>query len=145
MTALLRQPGVASDGRLRRGGSPAGGAAGGTPRATKDALPRVHVLSVGVSDFTDARVPDLQYADDDARSFYQLLTSGPFGPSAKKLLVDREVTRTSFMRELQYVLETSKRGDLVVLFMAMHGVEDPRGSGVYFLPSDAELNNLAGT
>lgn len=125
--------------------APAGGAAGGTPRATKDALPRVHVLSVGVSDFTDARVPDLQYADDDARSFYQLLTSGPFGPSAKKLLLDKEVTRTSFMRELQYVLETSKRGDLVVLFMAMHGVEDPRGSGVYFLPSDAELNNLAGT
>ncbi len=102
--------------------------------------PVLWVLSAGVSRYRDP-VLSLRYAADDARALAQSLTRQEGGPLYSKVetrvLIDGEVTRASLLRAFEEFLGQAAPIDVGVIFLAGHGVSDPRYDTYYFLPADA--------
>lgn len=106
---------------------------------------------IGISDYADPEIPDLQYADDDARAFYEFLTSenaGAGGVPADhiELLLDDQATYRNLRSALFTFLEGATENDLVYVYVAAHGAPNPRRpEDLYLLPHDAEANDIPGT
>ena len=107
-------------------------------------------LIVGVSKYADPSL-DLEYADDDARALYELVTSpalGPaaFDPSNVRLLIDEEATAANINTGLRGFLQQATENDFVLFYFAGHGMPDPnRLRDLYLLAHDTEAENIAGT
>jgi len=112
-----------------------------------------HAVLIGINQYQDASVPDLEYARNDAEALHKVLTDptlGRFHPDNVILLVDEEATQ----REIRSAIGTdlprkAKEGDTVFLFFAGHGapVIDPKsgstdGTEKYLVPHDAEAEDL---
>jgi WD40 repeat protein len=107
-------------------------------------------LLVGVSDYADSSL-DLEFADDDAKALYDVLTSPALGPAAFQkedvmLLVDRDATAARINTGLREFLQKAREDDFVLFFFAGHGVPDPnRLSDLYLMAHDSFSDNVAGT
>ena len=114
-------------------------------------LPQRFAVVIGVSEYADPLVPDLQYADDDARAFYEFLRSERAGlggiPEENVILLTNEQASYRSIRSALYsFLRRATENDIVYVYIAAHGVPDPnRPSEMYLLPADAEASDLAGT
>ena len=111
---------------------------------------------VGISDYKfDIRwnprkgIPDLYYADSDARAFSNFLKSpegGAFSPERVLLLTNREATVKEVRKAIGDFLAQSLENDLVIIFFAGHGAPDPKNSkNLYLLCYDTEPGNFYGT
>jgi hypothetical protein len=106
---------------------------------------------IGISDFRDPQIPDLQYADEDARAFHEFLLSedaglGGFRPENTLLLLNEEATYRAIRSALLTFLSMATEDDIVIIFVAGHGVPDgERPDDIYLLPSDAEVDDLRAT
>ena len=113
-----------------------------TPAATGSTL---WLLSIGVSRYQDADF-DLQFAAADARAIATALEHQGEGPlyTAMKTLVltDDEATRESILGSMERFLGQAGPQDIVVIFMAGHGVQDLATGSYYFLPYPATPQNL---
>lgn len=137
---------------------PAGGAGVRITATSSGAESSVEVLPearerwavvIGISDYADRRIRDLEFADDDARAIYEFLSS-PAGGSVPKsnmmLLVNEAATGVSIRHALFEFLQGATRDDLVTIYVAAHGSPDPgRPENLYLLPYDARLDSLAST
>jgi len=90
----------------------------------------------------------LQYSDDDAREFYQVMTQ-LYGADPKNfvLLTDTAVTVQVILDEAQRIIKTVEPGDVFVLYFSGHGGTDTDGDGFLLLPG-AETDDdffLSGT
>ena len=108
--------------------------------------PRLLVLAVGVSAYQD---PDLalRYAAKDAEDFAATLSRQKglvYSEVQTRVLTDTQATRQGILDEMDWLNREATAGDLVVLFLAGHGVNDPWGT-YYFLPQNADSGKLKGT
>lgn len=108
-----------------------------------------YAVVVGISDYKDPKIPDLKYADADAQSFYDFITS-PIGGSFLKdnvlLLKNEQATLKKVKIAVTNFLKKAIDTDFVVIFMACHGEPEPdRPNNLYLLMHDSELENLSAT
>jgi WD40 repeat protein len=107
-------------------------------------------LIIGISDYADSSL-DLDYADDDAKALYDLLTSPTLGPAAfrkedVRLLLDRDATAANINVGLREFIQTARENDFVLFYFAGHGVPDPnRLNDLYLMAHDSLPGNVAGT
>ncbi len=108
-----------------------------------------YALVVGVSDYADPSIVDLEYAASDARDLALVLeTQCGFTRHDILLLTDAAATRTGIEAGFEWLHEQAGPGDLAVVYFAGHGSavvdregDEADGDGMdeCFLPQDAEL------
>jgi len=114
--------------------------------ATKPAAikPTLWVLSVGVSQYADSR-QNLRFADDDARALAAALgrLGGDIYREVKtRVLTDHDATRENIINAMTGFLGQAAKDDIVLIFVAGHGVRySPTGS-YYFLTHDAGFDTM---
>ena len=108
-----------------------------------------YAVVVGISDYKDPKIPDLKYADADAQSFCDFITSPIGGGFLKEnvlLLKNEQATLKNVKIAVTNFLKKAIDTDFVVIFMACHGEPEPdRPSNLYLLMHDSELENLSAT
>ena len=114
-------------------------------RPAPSARPTLWVLAIGVSRYQDDR-EGLRYADADALAIEHAFreAAGTLYGAVKTLpLTNAQATRESIRGGIDGFLHDTGPGDVVVIFMAGHGMRDPRRHEYYFLPYLATPANLA--
>lgn len=107
-------------------------------------------LVVGVSDYEDDLIPDLDHAATDALAVHEWLISpegGGLAPDRAKLLIGREATFREIRRAFSSWLASASPDSTVTVFLAGHGspATPERPEDVYFIPYDAEYSDIAAT
>lgn len=113
-------------------------------QTTADSRPRLFVLAVGVSDYSDKTVDKLGYAAKDAQDFAGRMAGQEhklYRSVQIKRLTDRDVNRASLLTGLKWLTEQVTANDVGILFMAGHGASNGRGH-YFYLPADAHWKNL---
>ncbi|MFG1691198.1 caspase domain-containing protein [Gemmatimonadota bacterium] len=106
---------------------------------------------VGISEFQDPQIPDLRYADADARAFHAFLLSeraglGGFRSENTLLLLNEEATYRAMRTAILTFLSRATEDDIVVIYVSGHGAPDrERVDDHYLLPYDAEVDDLRAT
>jgi uncharacterized caspase-like protein len=110
-------------------------------------IPKIWAVVIGVSKYQTPDM-DLKFADKDAKFYYDYLLS-PSGGNVSKdnsiLLLNEEATRERIIKEINDKCNRSFDDDLIILYLACHGMPEPVGDEIYFLSYDAKPDNLAGT
>ncbi len=108
-----------------------------TPETLSKMQPKIYAVIVGVASYL--HMPSLKYTDDDAYQLYAFLKS-PEGGALKddqiRVLIDDAATSTTIMQELKSMIKQPKENDVLMIYLAGHGLE---GS---FLPSDYDGYNF---
>lgn len=101
---------------------------------------------LGISDYREDRL-DLQYADRDAEALRNLLVEqGGFRSDHVQLLTNAQATQREVRTALFTFLASAKPEDMVLIFLAGHGVQDAKNpDNFFFLVHDSKLDNLGGT
>lgn len=101
---------------------------------------------VGISDYR-ADGLDLRYANRDAEAIRNfLIEKGGFRPDRVQFLSDQRATHQGIRTALFNFLATTQPEDLVLIFLAGHGVQDEiNPDNFFFLTHDSEVANLGGT
>ncbi|MFH1570089.1 MAG: caspase family protein, partial [Gemmatimonadota bacterium] len=102
------------------------------------------VLAVGVSNYQDPRI-SLQYADNDAVSIAKMLKSQQgllFREVFTHVLVNEYATREAILDAMSRFLGQAAANDVVLIFMAGHGLQDRQTGTYYFVPYNATADNL---
>ncbi len=110
-------------------------------------LPRtgeIWAVVVGVDTYADPRI-NLKYASSDARSFANFLIGPHVGARSDHVitLLNKDATRANILKNLMKVARMARETDLVIVYMAMHGL--PELGKLYFLPHDGDPTNIVGT
>jgi WD40 repeat protein len=109
-------------------------------KAVKPVSGTLYIAAVGVSRFDDPRMPPLKFAANDAaevvRMFETIGARGGF-TSVKTWVREDSGTRASAasLADLPKFLEGATGNDMVIVFLASHGISDSRGN-YYFVPAD---------
>jgi hypothetical protein len=105
-----------------------------------------YAVVIGVSRYRDERL-NLKYARRDAAAFRDwLLSKGGFLPMNVSTLLDEDATSRNVRTALFTFLTRATEVDQVIIYFAGHGAPDPNNPfDFYFLPHDADSNNLGGT
>ncbi len=83
-----------------------------------------YAVVVGISDYHNERIPDLQFAHEDAIAFANYLKS-PSGGSIEedqiKLLLNQEATVGQMYAAFDWLIEHCKKGDRAIIYFSGHG------------------------
>lgn len=108
-----------------------------------------YALVVGVSDYGEGKkgLPRLPAASTDAAFLAKTLTtSGGFAPENIKVLRDDQARRDEIRLSLTEVASRAGPDDLLLLYIAAHGIHDPgRQDQLYLAPYGAQWGQLAST
>jgi hypothetical protein len=101
---------------------------------------------IGISDYRTEGL-NLRYADRDAEAMRDLLIEkGGFRPERVRFLSDQRATHDGIRTALFSFLAAAQPEDMVLIFLAGHGVQDPGNpDNFFFLAHDSEPGNLGGT
>ena len=91
----------------------------------------LYLLAIGVSDYADESVTDLDYAARDALQIEKLFRAQEGGAWDKvhvQPLTDEKATRSAILSGLRWLETEGDKDDLRVLFLAGHGMSDRYGS-----------------
>jgi tetratricopeptide (TPR) repeat protein len=83
-----------------------------------------YAVVVGISDYQDEKIPDLQYADIDALAFAGYLQSpagGLLDSDHLRVLVNKDATVAQFARALDWLWDVVKENDRVIIYFSGHG------------------------
>ncbi len=108
----------------------------------------IWVVAIGISDYSDPKVPDLKYADADARKLHDYYRTNLALPANQViLLTDQNAT----LKEMRSLLGTrlarlsTHADDTVIIYFAGHGIRKNDGASrsedgfsKYLLPFDAD-------
>ncbi|CAN2040020.1 metacaspase-1 [Candidatus Magnetomoraceae bacterium gMMP-15] len=103
---------------------------------------------IGVSEYSDSRIPSLRYANRDAKEFYDWLIlqdGGCYAPSNVRLLLDKEANYRKIKESLFVWLKQAIEEDVVIIFFAGHGSSESPDSkeNLFLLPYDVEYDDIA--
>ncbi|MBA3017350.1 MAG: caspase family protein [Proteobacteria bacterium] len=106
-------------------------------------LPNLWILAIGVNQYQDKKINSLDYPADDAQGIVKAFTGqkGRLFRDVKSLVLsDHSSTKPTYENVIDNLEYLSQAGsnDVVVLFIAGHGINDDRGN-YYFLPCDTVL------
>jgi Caspase domain/WD domain, G-beta repeat len=110
---------------------------------------RLFIVAAGVSHFDDKRIPPVPFAENDAASLVSTLTrlGGSEYSEIHSLVLTASTghpaTRSAFA-QIEGFLGQASGQDTVVVFLASHGLSDPRGD-YYFVPVDAARADIDAT
>ncbi|MFZ5572457.1 MAG: caspase family protein [Thermodesulfobacteriota bacterium] len=127
-----------------------------SPSETKEEAPpplparQYWAVVIGISAYSDTRIPSLRYATADARSLYNWLVSpkgGKYPPRNVTLLLDRQATGRNIKNALFNWLRQALEEDVVIIYFAGHGSPDTPDTpdNLYLLPYDTQYDNIAAT
>jgi uncharacterized caspase-like protein len=107
-------------------------------------------LTIGITDYEDENIPDLNFAASDATAFHQWVTSPDGGgviPERARLLVGSDATLTNIKIALSSWLRAAGKDDMVTIFLAGHGspATPDNPEDIYFIPYDAKFDAIAAT
>ena len=103
-------------------------------------------LVVGVDQYDDKRVGQLNGATNDARALANVLEKTAGFPSDQIVLLtsdqadDRRATRANILRELSDLSSVVPEDGLLFISFSGHGIE--RNQQLFLLPSDAQVKNV---
>jgi Skp family chaperone for outer membrane proteins/CBS domain-containing protein len=110
-------------------------------------LPAIWAVVIGISEYQNKEL-QLNYAHRDAQAYYSFLKS-PFGGAIQEdrieILTNRNATRADIIRALNEKLRMAFEDDMVIIYIASHGVPEEVSGELYFLGYDADTKNIAGT
>jgi len=110
--------------------------------------PRLYFVGLGVSEYpTDSGISSLDFADQDAKDLADAFRSygGKFSEVRTKTWVNKEVHRRVLGEVTEFIAD-ARHNDVVVLFVAGHGVRDSdEARTYYYLNYDARLGDTAKT
>lgn len=115
---------------------------------TGAAAPKIYAIVVGISNYINGNIPDLKFADKDAKAFAEFLKSPNAGAVPDQniaLLTNEKATRSNILKELVQLLSRSSKEDLVIFYFSGHGKNDVFENSGYLLTYDTENDNEAGT
>lgn len=96
-------------------------------------------LVVGISDYQNSQIPDLQFAHRDAEAFAAFLQSpggGSVPPDQIRLLTNAQATNANICAGLSWLMDNSAEGDVAIIYFSGHGdVESKTRSQLGFLLS----------
>jgi uncharacterized caspase-like protein len=111
--------------------------------------PQHWAVVVGVSDYKNAGIPKLQYADKDAEALANFLRrpeGGGYDSDHMRVLLDKDATLSNVKDALITFLNQAIDIDLVMIYFAGHGAPEPaRPKNMYLLTYDSEPNSLGTT
>jgi WD40 repeat protein len=116
---------------------------GTAPPPPKAALPKLYLLSVGVSDYEDAEIR-LDLAAKDATDFARAMREQKgtmYREIEERVLLDRKAKRGAIVDSLKWLTQNVTDDDVAVVFVAGHGMNDQR-AGYYFLPADVDRRRM---
>ena len=93
-------------------------------------------LIIGINDYKDPKIPDLETAVNDARAMADLLQER-YGFKVK-LLLNRKATRRTIYKALRNMASTTKPNDSVLIYYAGHGDLDRTYNDGWWIPADAK-------
>ncbi len=117
------------------------------PAPPPQTMPRIWLFSVGISKFADPSL-NLSYAASDAESFYEFYRSAKGARLPKTqatLLINETATRAEVIQSLAQTVKVASAQDLVVIFIATHGLPDADTGEINFLMHDTYISNLVAT
>jgi len=97
-------------------------------------------LIIGINDYQDDNIPDLQTAVPDARAVADLLRAS-YGFRDVTLLLDRQADGTSVIRAMRRLANKSKKNDSVLIYYAGHGDLDKLTKDGYWIPANATASD----
>lgn len=106
--------------------------------------PSLWVLSVGISRYND-RALHLKYADNDALKMADTLKNlkgGIFSEVRVQTLLNEHATRSSILSAMAEHLGKAAPDDVVFIFVAGHGAKNVQTGSYYFVPYNADFQNL---
>lgn len=119
----------------------------GPLRPAEQTLPNLNVLAVGVSLYQEAAL-HLEYPAKDALDLVALLRKQVgklYAQVNATTLVDKEATRARILSELARLRRTATSDDVIIVFMAGHGVSDALTGRYYFYPHEADPADMTAT
>ena len=96
-------------------------------------------LIIGINDYKNANIPDLETAVSDAKALARILEN-EYGFEVK-LLLDRQATREAIYRSLRKLAASTKPNDSVLIYFAGHGDLDRTYNDGWWIPADAVGGN----
>jgi uncharacterized caspase-like protein len=113
--------------------------------------PKLYLVGVGLNQYKDQEIPQLTASISDARAFMDLVRKRAtqlYTVDDPTMLTDAAVTPVKWqqtMREIsQRLKDTVRPDDLLVIFVAGHGVEDAATKQYYFVGHEARLADVNG-
>ena len=111
--------------------------------------PQKWAVVVGVSDYAQAGIPSLKYADKDAEAFANFLRrpeGGGYDSDHMRVLLNKDATLANIRDALINFLNQAIDMDLVVIYFAGHGAPEPaRPQNMYLLTYDSDPTALGTT
>ena len=102
-------------------------------------LGKYKALIIGINDYKDPMIPDLETATNDATEIAGVLKNR-YGFDVK-LLLGRAATKDVIYRELRSLTGSTKPNDSVLIYFAGHGDLDRTYDGGWWIPADAVGGN----
>jgi uncharacterized caspase-like protein len=96
-------------------------------------------LIIGINDYKDPDIPDLETAVSDAKAMAGILEN-KYGFKVK-LLLDTEATKEAIYRSLRRLAASTKPNDSVLIYFAGHGDLDRTYNDGWWIPADAVGGN----
>ena len=96
-------------------------------------------LIIGINDYNDPKIPNLETAVNDASAMAKLLRER-YGFKTK-LLLDRKATKEAIYRALRSLASSTKPDDSVLIYYAGHGDLDRLTNDGWWIPADAKGGN----
>jgi uncharacterized caspase-like protein len=121
------------------------------PTATTQTSGRKYALVIGISKYKNnlQGIPNLEYADADARSIYEFLqqpSAGRFAREDMLILTNEQATLARIRQALNSFVATASADDLLLIFFAGHGAPDPSApQDLYVIAYDTSITNMSET
>ena len=96
-------------------------------------------LIIGINNYQDTRIPDLETAVSDAKALADLL--GEKYGFKVKLLLDRKASKEAIFKALRDLAKSTRHDDSVLIYYAGHGELDRLYDDGWWIPADAEAGN----
>ncbi|MBF0225124.1 MAG: caspase family protein [Desulfobacterales bacterium] len=109
--------------------------------------PKLYLLSIGISRYENKELL-LDYPAKDATDFANVMKTQKnrlYRDISVKLLTNEQATKGEILDGLDWIGKETTHRDVAMLFLAGHGLNDPRSGVYYFLPVNANLDKVMRT
>lgn len=103
---------------------------------------RYYGLIIGINNYRDPDLPDLEKPVSDANQLHDLLVSRYYFHEEDMILL-KDARRNEIVEALDHLANVVTPSDNVLIFYAGHGTWDEKANVGFWLPSDAYLNTTA--
>lgn len=101
-----------------------------------------YALIIGIEDYDDEGIPDLDFPIDDATSLYQVLVD-QYAFDAENISLLNSPSRSEILEAFDDLSQKTNPSDNVLIFYAGHGLWEEKIEQGFWLPKDASPNSRA--